>query len=165
MKNRKFLHTQIMKRIVFFVLAIISFSMEIFSQNKTDRSINTLEEKIYGLSLIWSEVKYNFVNIDNLDFDLDSLYRETMKRVIETQDDVAYYKELSCFMNKLNDAHTELIDYPESGYEETDYPNYGTKYIDGKYYFIKYKKIVLILTLTYLVQKLLKLTDCLLNSM
>ena len=63
-----------------------------------------------------------------------------MKRVIETQDDVAYYKELSCFMNKLNDAHTELIDYPESGYEETDYPNYGTKYIDGKYYFIKYKK-------------------------
>ena len=85
-----------MKRFVFFVLAIISFSMEIFSQNKTDRSINTLEEKIYGLSLIWSEVKYNFVNIDNLDFDLDSLYRETMKRVIETQDDVAYYKELSC---------------------------------------------------------------------
>lgn len=140
MKNRKFLHTQIMKRFVFFVLAIISFSMEIFSQNKIDRSINTLEEKIYGLSLIWSEVKYNFVNIDNLDFDLDSLYRETMKRVIETQDDVAYYKELSCFMNKLNDAHTELIDYPESGYEETDYPNYGTKYIDGKYYFIKYKK-------------------------
>lgn len=103
-------------------------------------SVNTLEDKVYGLSLLWSEMKYNFVNIDRLDFDLDSLYRETMKRVIDTKDDIAYYKELDRFLNSLNDAHTNLFDYPDSGYEETDYPNYGTKRIDGKYYFIKYKK-------------------------
>lgn len=104
------------------------------------KSVNTLEDKIYGLSLIWSEVKYNFVNIDRIDFDLDSLYRETMKRVIDTEDDVAYYRELSRFLNRMNDAHTELFDFPESGHLETDYPNYGTKYIDGKYYFVAYKK-------------------------
>ena len=140
MKNRKFPQRPIMKIVLLFIIYRYLFPIDVFSQNLPNKSINTVEDKIYGLSLLWSEVKYNFVNIDNLDFDLDSLYRETMKRVIDTQDDVAYYKELSCFLNKLNDAHTELIDYPESGYEETDYPNYGTKYIEGKYYFIKYKK-------------------------
>lgn len=122
------------------ICIVVLLSGSLFAQNTARASVNTLEDKIYGLSLIWSELKYNFVGIDQLDFDLDSLYRETMKRVIDTKDDVEYYKELSRFLNRMNDAHTELFDYPESGYEETDYPNYGTQYIDGKYYFIKYKK-------------------------
>ncbi len=122
-----------------FLLSFVILPVSIQAQSQI-KSINTLEDKIYGLSLLWSELKYNFVNIDRLGFDLDSLYRETMKRVIDTKDDVSYYKELDCFLNRFNDAHTNLFDYPDSGYEETDYPNYGTKYIGGKYYFIKYKK-------------------------
>lgn len=122
-----------------FLLSFVILPVSIQAQSQI-KSINTLEDKIYGLSLLWSELKYNFVNIDRLGFDLDSLYRETMKRVINTKDDVSYYKELDCFLNRFNDAHTNLFDYPDSGYEETDYPNYGTKYIGGKYYFIKYKK-------------------------
>ena len=122
-----------------FLLSFVILLVSIQAQSQI-KSINTLEDKIYGLSLLWSELKYNFVNIDRLGFDLDSLYRETMKRVINTKDDVSYYKELDCFLNRFNDAHTNLFDYPDSGYEETDYPNYGTKYIGGKYYFIKYKK-------------------------
>lgn len=135
----KFSHVIKKANLVFCLVLFIMIPVSILAQSKI-KSINTLEDKIYGLSLLWSEVKYNFVNIDRLDFDLDSLYRETMKRVIDTKDDVSYYKELDCFLNSLNDAHTNLFDYPESGYEETDYPNYGTKRIDGKYYFIKYKK-------------------------
>ena len=135
----KFTHLIKGTYIVFCLVLFIMIPISIQAQSKI-KSINTLEDKIYGLSLLWSEVKYNFVNIDHLDFDLDSLYRETMKRVINTKDDIAYYKELDYFLNRLNDAHTHLFDYPESGYEETDYPNYGTKYIGGKYYFIKYKK-------------------------
>lgn len=127
-------------RILIVIITAVLPYLSVFPQTISEKSINTLEDKIYGLSLLWSEVKYNFVNIDRLDFDLDSLYRETMKRVIDTEDDVAYYKELDRFLNCLNDAHTNLFDYPDSGYEETDYPNYGTKYIGGKYYFIKYKK-------------------------
>lgn len=130
-----------MKRLWVFICLLTCIIFKLSAQeNSAVRSVNTLEDKIYGLSLLWSEVKYNFVNIDHLDFNLDSLYRETMKRVINTKDDVSYYKELDRFLNRLNDAHTGLIDYPESGYEETDYPNYGTEYIGGKYYFIKYKK-------------------------
>ena len=130
----------IYKKIVITTMTAVLPHLGVFSQAISEKSINTLEDKIYGLSLLWSEVKYNFVNIDHLDFDLDSLYRETMKRVISTKDDIAYYKELDYFLNRLNDAHTNLFDYPESGSEDVDYPNYGTKYIGGKYYFIKYKK-------------------------
>lgn len=129
-----------MKKLALFHL-LLFIIVQVSAQSQTGiKSVNTLEDKIYGLSLIWSEVKYNFVNIDRLNFDIDSLYRETMKRVIETPDDIAYYRELSYFLNSLNDAHTSLFDYPESGYEETDYPNFGTKRIGDKYYFIKYKK-------------------------
>lgn len=122
-----------------FLMFFILLSISVQAQSKI-KSVNTLEDKIYGSSLLWSEVKYNFVNIDRLDFNLDSLYRATLERVIKTEDDVAYYKEISCFLNRLNDAHTSLFDIPDFGCEETDYPNYGTKRIDGKYYFIKYKK-------------------------
>lgn len=129
-----------MKKLALFHL-LLFIIVQVSAQSQTGiKSVNTLEDKIYGLSLLWSEVKYNFVNIDRLNFDIDSLYRETMKRVIETPDDIAYYRELSYFLNSLNDAHTSLFDYPESGYEETDYPNFGTKRIGDKYYFIKYKK-------------------------
>ena len=79
-----------------FLMFFILLSISVQAQSKI-KSVNTLEDKIYGLSLLWSEVKYNFVNIDRLDFNLDSLYRATLERVIKTEDDVAYYKEISCF--------------------------------------------------------------------
>lgn len=82
---------------------------------ETANNVNTLEDKVYGLSLLWSEIKYNFVNIDRLDFDVDSLYRETMRRVLDTKSDVEYYRELDRFMIAFNDAHTEICDIPESG--------------------------------------------------
>ena len=79
-----------------FLLSFVILPVSIQAQSQI-KSINTLEDKIYGLSLLWSELKYNFVNIDRLGFDLDSLYRETMKRVIDTKDDVSYYKSLIAF--------------------------------------------------------------------
>lgn len=147
-----------------FLMFFILLSISVQAQSKI-KSVNTLEDKIYGLSLLWSEVKYNFVNIDRLDFNLDSLYRATLERVIKTEDDVAYYKEISCFLNRLNDAHTSLFDIPDFGCEETDYPNYGTKRIDGKYYFSSTRRTVLILIPTCLGLKSWRLTDCLPSSM
>lgn len=55
-----------------FLMFFILLSISVQAQSKI-KSVNTLEDKIYGLSLLWSEVKYNFVNIDRLDFNLDSL--------------------------------------------------------------------------------------------
>lgn len=72
----------------------IGLNISVMAQQTSEniKSVNSLEDKVYGLSLLWSEVKYNFVNIDRLDFDVDSLYRETMKKVLVTTNDVDYYK-------------------------------------------------------------------------
>ena len=44
------------------------------------------EEKVYGLSKIWAEVNNNFVFLDKLDFDFDSLYMETIPKVLNAKD-------------------------------------------------------------------------------
>ena len=135
-----------------FLLSFVILPVSIQAQSQI-KSINTLEDKIYGLSLLWSELKYNFVNIDRLGFDLDSLYRETMKRVIDTKDDVSYYKELDCFLNRFNDAHTNLFDYPDSGYERTILIT-ERNILAGNIISLNIKRIVLILIQTCLVPKL-----------
>ena len=68
----------------------------------------TNEEKIYWLSQIWSEVKYNFINIDQVNFDLDSLYQTLIPEVISSKNDYEYYQILRKFTASLNDGHTTI---------------------------------------------------------
>lgn len=97
--------------------------------------LNTLADKVYGLSLLWSELKYNFVHIDRLDFDIDSLYVETLEKVIDSKDDIEYYDELSRFMCAFKDGHTHLIcGTPAYNIVSSDYPPCSTRLYSGKYY-------------------------------
>lgn len=122
-----------------YVVLILNTSLMAQQQDKRVKSVNTLEDKIYGLSLLWSEIKYNFVHIDRLDFDVDTLYRETMQEVLVTKNDGEYYRLLEKFLVKFNDAHTQLIDIPDTGDDNTDYPKYATKLVGDKFYFTAYK--------------------------
>ncbi len=70
----------------------------------------TDEEKLYWLSQIWSEIKYNFVNIDQLDFDLDSLYKTLIPEVLSSTNDYEYYQVLKKFTATLNDGHSQVSD-------------------------------------------------------
>lgn len=123
-----------------FLLSAVLLSVSVSGQ--AVQQVNTLEDKIYGLSLLWSEIKYNFVNIDKLDFDVDRLYRETMRRVIETESDAAYYEELETFLAAFNDGHTGMSHIPKWGrrpvprFQSTQYITY---YIGGSFYFASYK--------------------------
>lgn len=85
------------------------------------------------------EIKYNFVHIDQVNFDIDSLYRATMRRVLKTENDQDFYKEIDRFLVKFKDGHTELVIRPESGEENTDYPRYGTALFGDKFYFTSYR--------------------------
>lgn len=96
---------------------------------------NTTQDKLFGLSKIWSEIKYNFVNIDQTKFDIDSLYYATIPKVIATTNDPDYYDELQKFMAFFNDGHTQLI---ETGYAWNDINDYipcGLIDINDKIYF------------------------------
>ncbi|MEM6845851.1 MAG: S41 family peptidase [Bacteroidota bacterium] len=89
-------------------------------------------EKVYGLSKIWSEVRYNFVGIEDLPFDLDSLYSKTIEDVINAEDVFQYYNVLSRFCAQMNDGHT-YITYP-SHIRKTKltYPPLRTDFVEEK---------------------------------
>jgi len=66
-------------------------------------------EKIAGLSKLWSEIKYNFINFDLiLEINLDSLYLVYLPKVMETTSTLEYYKVLQEFCVHLKDGHTEV---------------------------------------------------------
>lgn len=69
-------------------------------------------EKIAGLSKLWSEVKYNFVNFDlTAGLDVDSLYYAYLPRVRQTNSTLKYYNVLEAFIATLKDGHTN-VNYP-----------------------------------------------------
>jgi len=71
---------------------------------------NTISDndKIYWLSQVWSEIKYNFVNIDQVAFDLDSMYNTYIEEVLNTNNDYEYYKVLKRFVASLHDGHSAV---------------------------------------------------------
>jgi hypothetical protein len=71
---------------------------------------NEIDEsnKIYYFSQVWSEVKYNFVNIDKLSFSVDSLYRSYLPLVIDSKNDFEYFRILDRFLSSLKDGHSEV---------------------------------------------------------
>ena len=92
-------------------------------------------DRAYHLSRLWSEVKYNFVNLDQVKFDADSLYRACLAEAIEAKSDYAYLRLLKRFMAAFNDGHTG---FSTNGYESLklghSYVPMNIKYInDGLY--------------------------------
>jgi len=99
----------------------------------------TNEEKLYWLSQIWSEVKYNFVNIDQLTFDLDSLYKTLIPEVLSSANDYEYYQILSKFAASLKDGHTQVSDRGQF-YPFTDYIPLSLQDFNGKIYITHVRK-------------------------
>lgn len=104
----------------------------IFIVNKTDSAYTKLigvkkipssiseNEKLFHLSRLWSEAKYNFVNIDQLHFNFDSLYYEYLPLVKNTRNDYEYFRTLERFYASLHDGHTEVM-MPHSLFVYEDY--------------------------------------------
>ncbi len=68
----------------------------------------TDQEKLYWLSQVWSETKYNFVHIDQLNFDLDSLYNSLIPEALASANDYEYYRILQKFTASLKDGHSQV---------------------------------------------------------
>lgn len=134
--------------ITFFVAISLSAETPVVRLNNEQEfnlsypQLNSVEEKIYGLSKVWSELEYNFVNIDQIKFDCDSLYRATIKKILATKNDIEYYDELQRFMAAFSDGHTEVI---ERSYNWSDYFDYipmSIVDIDNKLYVSSIRKNV-----------------------
>jgi len=71
------------------------------------------DEKIAGLSKLWSEIKYNFANFDLVpDVDWDNLFRQYLPKVRRSKNTLEYYQLLREMCAHLRDGHT-TVEYPD----------------------------------------------------
>lgn len=100
---------------------------------------NTLTpaERVYGLSLFWQEVNYNFVYLNKIDREAwNNRYKELIEEVQHVENDYEYYRLLQGFCAMLHDGHTNVY-FPQSIQENLLNTNFGEyrlflTNIDGK---------------------------------
>lgn len=91
------------------------------------------DEKIAGLSKLWSEVKYNFVDTATLEkLDWDKLYLDTLPRVRATRSTEDYYRALQELVSKLKDGHTAVYPPQELSDRMMGVPLLKTRPIEGR---------------------------------
>ena len=91
-----------------------------------------LDERLYGLSLLWSETKFSFAFFDQVpDLDWDAEYQKYITRVEQTETLYQYYRELQSFMALLSDGHTG-VSMPQE--IKVDIAPVWVEVIEDKYY-------------------------------
>jgi carboxyl-terminal processing protease len=82
----------------------------------------TEDERVAGLSKVWSEIKYNFVFVEKLqDINWDGLYLQYLPKIRAAKTNLEYYQLLSEMVALLQDGHTNV--YPS----QQEYDKYQTK--------------------------------------
>lgn len=101
-----------MNRIISVVLLFLSI-MTSTAQQPIQCGINTFMtpgDKLYALSKIWAEVKYNEAFFDNMgERAWDSIYLAMIKPVMESKSDNECYRLLTRYCAMLNDGHTSVF--------------------------------------------------------
>lgn len=89
-------------------------------------------EKVSGLSLLWSQAKYNFVNFDHLDIDWNQTYLDYLPKVQNTKSTGEYYKVLINFYAQLKDGHTNVYVPDSLTSEFYSRPPFRTELTEGR---------------------------------
>ncbi|MEO0557822.1 MAG: S41 family peptidase [Bacteroidota bacterium] len=93
----------------------------------------SVDEKVAGLSRLWSEARYNFANFDLVpDLDWDSLYVATLPRVRETESTLEYYRVLMAMVAQLEDGHSNIYPPRELGMQVYARPGLRTRLVEGR---------------------------------
>ncbi|HAM98198.1 MAG TPA: hypothetical protein DCQ26_06270 [Marinilabiliales bacterium] len=82
---------------------------EIIGYKDIPKSID-VSERLYYLSKLWSEIRYNFINLDTLSIDTDAKYKECIIDAINAKNDYEYYRTLKKFTAFFHDGHTSVSD-------------------------------------------------------
>ncbi len=91
------------------------------------------DQRIAGLSKLWSEVKYNFVYTDTLkELDWDAVYLKFLPRVKAATNTLDYYKVLMEMAALLKDGHTGVTPPGPLFAVGFTVPPFKTRLIEGK---------------------------------
>ena len=90
-------------------------------------------DRVAGLSLLWSEARYNFANFDLVpELDWDAHYHATIPRVLAAASTADYYQELRRFYAALRDGHTAVYMPQELRDRFYTRPPVDTRLIEGR---------------------------------
>lgn len=90
-------------------------------------------DRIAGLSVIWSEAKYNFANFDLVQgLDWDEAYRAYLPKVQAASSRYAYYNLLREFTALLKDSHTDVWIPSSLRSQHEVHVSLRTKLVEGK---------------------------------
>ena len=120
-----------MKKLLILILLITSIAVKAQEKQLTD------EEKIYGLSLIWQEVNYNFAYLEDYKLDWDSVYIANIPKVVAAKNLTEYYSILSSIINSFHEGHT-TVRLPLEVQNMYGYVPISISYINGKYYVTRF---------------------------
>jgi C-terminal processing protease CtpA/Prc len=91
------------------VLVLSADSPPSCAEEQAPQNSLTTIEKIYGLSQFWKEVSYNFAHWKPAaTLDWDEAYRRFVPRIMATESDFEYYREMQRFCALLEDGHTNV---------------------------------------------------------
>ena len=120
-----------------FAVVLIVLSGAVFGQDqpadKDTAWTGTIEQKIWALTTVWSEAKYNFPFFDQRPgLNWDEKVKEYLPRVIAAPDVEAYYDVLCEFAALLKDGHT-AVNRPGGLFNPAlDWPPLEVQVVDGK---------------------------------
>lgn len=101
-------------------------------EKTSDKLQLSVEERVYGLSLLWREAEYNFAYWDERpEVDWNARYREFLPIVMAAEDSLVYYTELMRFLAVLRDGHT-YVQMPGELKPPYVY-KFATSYAEGKH--------------------------------
>ena len=87
---------------------VISLQLSLNTLNAQEVMPNK-DSRIYSLSLIWSEMKYNFAFPETLHkVNIDSLYLAYIPKIENVNSNYEYFRVLNSFMAHFNEAHTRI---------------------------------------------------------
>lgn len=121
-----------MKSIIPLFILLTIGCLTSFAQSKEEKQL-TDADKIYGLSKLCTEVKYNFVYYDKLNFDWDSLCIASIPKVLAANGNEEYCKELQKICVLLQDGHTGVrLANPSSPDDWMSHLGLTTKMFNGR---------------------------------
>ena len=115
-----------------FIASFLFISLLLNGQATQEKQLSS-QERLYGLSLIWQEVNYNYAYMENYNLDWDSVYIANIPKVTAAKNLTEYYSILSGIINSFHEGHTTII-LPSEVQNMYGYVPISLSYINGKYY-------------------------------
>lgn len=98
-------------------------------------------EMIYGLTKLYSEIKYNYGMFNRNPFDLEKVFKDSLVELYKVNTKWDYYKILCKFVNNCNDPHS-YVKFPNGLLDEENIGilPFDIKLIDDRWYINSFQK-------------------------